>query len=471
MQFSSGFNFMLTLAMAALSLGLNGCVAHPGTKRPHVSSELACRTGHDLGPHKPPCETLFPEAVHWDDGLSEEEAVILGLWNNPSYQELLVDLQITRADLITASQLTNPQVTNLFPIGVKQWEFYLSLPIDVIWLRPRRVAIAQLENQRVAERLVQDGLNVVRDIRVAYADLVFAEQRFALAEYGFSLRNEMARIGEALLDAGAVSELDISPVRLEALFGEEELARSAREVDIARARFRFQIGLATSDVPINLGPASLASPPPLDPELLIAEAITSRPDVRALELAFTAAVERRSLARWDYFNIQAFLPDANGKGEKGFEAGPGLRFDAPILNQNQGAKARTAAEAERLRRQFVTRRDTAATEVRLAYAQLLQAEQTLAIWREQVVPQAQTATDIARNAFEEDAVSVFVVLETTRQLLIGRARELESEAGLRRAVAELERSVGRRILTTLPPRRTMEIVPLPQPAGPQVNQP
>ena len=63
---------------------------------------------------------MIDESVDWDDGLSEEEAVAVGLWNNPAYQELLADLQITQADIIQAAQLQNPQINSMLPVGPKQ---------------------------------------------------------------------------------------------------------------------------------------------------------------------------------------------------------------------------------------------------------------------------------------------------------------------------------------------------------------
>jgi cobalt-zinc-cadmium efflux system outer membrane protein len=130
--------------------------------------------------------------IDWKDGLSEEEATAVGLWNNPAYQELLADLQITQADIIQAAQLQNPQVITMLPIGVKQWEFALMVPLDVLWLRPIRVSAAELESHRVAERLVQDGLDVVRDVRVAYIDWQLAVQKAQLADQGAKLRSEIA---------------------------------------------------------------------------------------------------------------------------------------------------------------------------------------------------------------------------------------------------------------------------------------
>ena len=66
--------------------------------------------------------------------MMKEEAIAIGLWNNPAYQELLADLQITEADILQASQLRNPRVITMFPMGPKQWEFALMAPLDALWL-------------------------------------------------------------------------------------------------------------------------------------------------------------------------------------------------------------------------------------------------------------------------------------------------------------------------------------------------
>ncbi len=174
-----------------------------------LSGDVLNRTGQDLGPGKAACDLVFDDWVNWEDGLSEEEAIAVGLWNNPAYQELLADLQIAEADIIEAAQLQNPQVITMFPVGPKQWEFALQVPLDVLWLRPIRVSAADLEANRVAERLVQDGLNVVRDVRFAYIDWQLALERARLAEQGAKLRADVARIAEARLDAGDVAELDV----------------------------------------------------------------------------------------------------------------------------------------------------------------------------------------------------------------------------------------------------------------------
>ncbi len=138
-----------------------------------------------------------------------------------------------------------------------------------------------------------------------------------------------------------------------------------------------------------------------------------------------------------------------------------------MFHKNDGAVALAEANAERFRRQYVTLRDTAALDVRQAYLQLLQARQDSNIWRGQVLPEAQDAVQSAQEALKEDGVSLLMVLETTRQLLSARQRALEADAQTRRAIAELERSVGRRLFDTpAGANEDVSVLPMPAPEPP-----
>jgi cobalt-zinc-cadmium efflux system outer membrane protein len=436
-------NYVLAALLAAAFL--SGCACSGRCKTDFVAAEVVERTGHTLGPELLPCELILPDIANFEDGLSEEEAAAIALWTNPNFRELLADLEITRADLIAAWQLTNPQLSTMFPVSVKQWELTLAVPIDVLLLRPRRVCAAQLEAERVAERLVQDGLNTVRDVRIAYADAKLAASQAELARRMGVRLEELARIAEARLTAGAVSELDIAPFRLEAKIGAERIERTSRDEELALARMRYLLGLALIDQPIILAPETTVVPEAVDAEALVNEAVDSRPDLRAAELATEAAWQRHRLAYFDFLNLNAMLPDINEGGTHGTEVGPGLQLSLPLFHQNQGAKARTAADARRFQWQWVRLRDSAAMEVRQAAARLAQAQQSHRRWHEEILPQAQAAAESSAKALTEDGVQLLVVLESTRQWLTAQQRGLETAADVERALAELERSVGRRL--------------------------
>ena len=240
------------------------------------------RTGYELGPPKSSGEPMIDHWVEWSDGLSEDEAIVIGLWNNPAYQELLADLRIAQADVIQAAQVLNPRVTTMLPLGPKQWELALQVPIDVLWLRPIRVSAAELESHRVAERLVQDGLNAIRDVRVAYIDWQLAIERAELTERGAQLRQDVARIAEARLAAGDVAELDVTAIRVDALSVKGDALRAARAADLAREQLRYVLGLQLADYELHPSPPTdLPQTFEFDIDHLVADAVSSRPDLRS----------------------------------------------------------------------------------------------------------------------------------------------------------------------------------------------
>ena len=94
-------------------------------------------------------------------------AIPVALWNNAALQADLTALGLARADLIEAGQPTNPALTLIFPISPKLIEAGANWPPEAIWQWPRRLAAARLELDRVTEGLVQNGLDLVRDVRLS----------------------------------------------------------------------------------------------------------------------------------------------------------------------------------------------------------------------------------------------------------------------------------------------------------------
>jgi cobalt-zinc-cadmium efflux system outer membrane protein len=200
------------------------------------------------------------------------------------------------------------------------------------------------------------------------------------------------------------------------------------------------IGLTMYNDPIQATAGDMALPSGSAADLL-ATALAMRPDLRAAEIAIEVATERKRLAQNQFMNLDAVY-DANGKGRRGYESGPGLRFSIPIFNRNQGGIAIADAQLQTATRQFITTRDRIALEVRTAHTQLEQAFENLEILRDQILPALKQAEVLARRNYENGGATYFLVLQTTGQYLDTRMREVELIANVRRAIAEIERSVG-----------------------------
>lgn len=423
---------------------LAGCAVPLRRDETYVASELARRTGHRVAPAVDDAQPRVPEGVRLDDGLSEDEAVAIALWNNPAFQEVLAELGFSRADLLDAGLLPNPVLSVLFPLGPKQLEFTLKFPLDVLWLRPRRIALAQLDAAQVAERLVQRGLDLVRDARLAWTDAVFTRARLRIAEQNVELSSRIETLAQTRLSAGDISELEVINTRLSAILTREEALRCTRDHDLAVTRMYGVLGLTTEPAGIALGdvPGDALATPPLAP--LVDAALAARPDARAAELAIEAAGERIGLARWQFLALTAAL-DANAKGSKGFEMGPGIEMGIPLFNRNQGGVSRAEATLVRAMRQYATVRDHIRREVTEASTRLEAATRQVALWNELALPEIEAAVRRAEQAYAAGDVSLLLLLQTSSQQLTIRVRHLEALAELARARAELERSIGQRL--------------------------
>jgi cobalt-zinc-cadmium efflux system outer membrane protein len=446
--------------LTVLLLLVCGCAADRACCRhSSISDELVVRTSYQVT-CSPPRTKVLPPDVNLDDGTSEDEAVAVALNNNSAFQATLTQLGIAQGDWIQAGLLTNPNILTFIPLSAKQWEWTLYAPIETFLLRPQRLSIAQRDYQRVANQLVQSGLTLVRDVRVAYTDLALAHEQWRLSLEGVRIREEISALTDQRLRRGDISELESLTARIDALNAKANAALLQQNVAIARSRLMQLMGVDTPDMQME---ATLATPPPLrtlDVAQLIDEAQATRPDVQAARWAVEAANQRARLSRWLFCRFD-FVADSNSQGEKGFEAGPGARFDIPIFNRNQGGIVRAQAE---VRQAVFTRdaiRDQIAQEIRTAAAQYLQAEHNYAILSSDVVPALDAALRIAERGYVDGGAPYLLVLQTTSQYLDAKARLLDQLAALRRARAELERSVGRNL--TSQPERLPEPAPLPDP--------
>jgi len=439
-------------AGVALLALISGCHAEQlRGSRGEVSEQLVSRFGSGFGDQNVAGEALLPPDVSLDDGVTEDEAVQIALWNNAAFQETLTQLGVSNARLLDAGLISDPQFSLFFPLGPKQLEFTTFQAVDALWLQAIRVKAAELDVDQVSQSIVQNGLDVIRDARIAHANFVAATEQATVSREAADLRRQIEKLAQKRLDAGDISELEATTSRIDALQAKAGADRSLHDVTLARDRLRVVIGLSMWMSPeLHVQSSDLDASPAsrnieaLDHEPLLNEALAMRPDLRAAEIGIEAAGERAGLARNQFMNLDAIY-DANGSGDRGFESGPGLRFTVPIFNGNQGGIAIAEAQWQQAVRRYVTVRDQITLEVRNSHTQVLQASENLATLQNEILPALREAGELARRNYENGGTPYFLVLQTTGQYLDARLRELQLAADLRRALAELDRSVGRKV--------------------------
>src|SRR4051794_24927757 len=88
----------LLAALASMVIGCAGPTCGCGQNA--VTGDLESRAELDL--HCPSCVggLRLPNGATLEDGLGEEEAILIALWNNALFQETLVDLDLAEGDLV-----------------------------------------------------------------------------------------------------------------------------------------------------------------------------------------------------------------------------------------------------------------------------------------------------------------------------------------------------------------------------------
>jgi len=445
---------------AAVTLGFAGCRTPPAAGVSTVSDKLTGRFGQAVSDAKSPGQVCLPPGVSLDTPLTEDAAIAVALYNNPAFQELLVDLGLAHADLIQAGLLPNPEFVYFFGVTDKPFKYLFDFPIESLWLRPIRVKAAARDADRAGERLTQAGLDLIRDVRVAYADVVLARDRQRVAAEALKLRGEIAEFAAKRLRAGDFSEQEATTSRIDALIAQQDTVRVGFDIPVAEERLRNLLGVGLLRGPLTLDPSPVPGRQTLDIDRLTLDALATRPDALAAASLVQAAQARVQFNKLAWVRLLG-LGDATSGRVLGHEFSPAFRVTLPLFNVGQGGVARAEAELQRAERNQQTVANQIVLDVQRANLLFQQAATEHDFVVNKVRPEVEKAIRLAQSAYRDGAVNYLIVLEVTRQLLDNYLRDVTLQADLRRTWAELERGVGRK----LPP------APVPSPSTPPTAPP
>lgn len=429
-----------------LALALLGCGASSPYDRAWLAGEVKARSGHAVGDLAE--GPRLPGSLKTTANLTEDGVVSTALWNSAAFQAELAQLGYARGDLEDAGALPNPSLAFLFPIGPRQLEFSLLYPIAALIHRPARVAAASMEVERTAHALVIYGLDVMRDARLAYADLVLATERLALRKAMTQTWRDLAKLAATRAKSGDTPKTEAALAEVDAVVAEDLEKRAEADVTVATARLRFAIGLA--DSPLGEALSITSTEPdrrtPIAEAKLLETAHAVRPDLRGAEIAVEAATQRLG---WEKVRVLQFLARLDGKpigpsGGAPIQLVPGFQVDLPIFNWNGGNKEKARADVARASFRYLALHQQVTTEIRVARVTLLQALDSLQVVKEKVLPIVEKSVAAAVRSYEEGNEPYAFVLDATRRLQDVKLRALELAADVRRARVHLDRHVGRR---------------------------
>lgn len=382
------------------------------------------------------------------DGLTRDEAVMIGLLNGRSLQASFAALGVAQADLIEAGLLRNPLFDLHFRLSGGRLfpEFAVVQALVDAFLIPARRKLAKVRLEQAKLELAREALEMRAEILRAVVSLQALQALSQVREEIVEAAAVAAELGEQQLEAGTMPDIDAAALRAEQqrralILAETEIALAA-----ARERVNDLLGLWGADTDWELREA-LPPVPAAEPALagLESVAIAQRLDVAAARKQVEAMVRAANLARAGRFTgleVGATLERDLG-GDQAI--GPVVEFEAPIFDWGQAEVTRIRARIVQAQRRLEARAIHARAEVRSAHVELITHRRVAVYHQSTLIPLLTQLVELAQVRYHAMLLGVYDLLRARRDELAARERGIEATRDYWIAEARLELAVGGRL--------------------------
>ena len=343
------------------------------------------------------------------------------------------------AGIDVARERPNPEASFEAGRDTPHEVFSLGVPLEFGGKRSRRVDVANATLARTTAEIAVQTLDIRREVRLAYFELVAALNRVQVTT---ELRDFAERTRNAARDrfeSGAAPRLESlqAELALEQADNEQEAARGRLEA--ARAELNTLIG-RSPDAPADPTDNFDAGVLPQD----IAAAIAASPDIVAIDRQIDEAVAREALAR------SMRTPDSTVSGGVLFDSPPdfnygwkaGFAITLPIFTHHDAGVRVETARVVQLRAQRDARLTELTGQATAAAARARTARQRYLRYRDEIIPQLSTIESMAEDSYRSGQTGLAAFLQALQAAR--EVRLLATDAGLeyQSALADLERALG-----------------------------
>ncbi len=382
--------------------------------------------------------------------LTLDEAVALALEYNPALRAAGYELQARENEAHQAGRPPNPELEagvdefggSGSRSGAKALEVGggLAQTIELGGDRRARADVAAHGSELAAVGAEATRLDVITEVRQAFAAVLVAEARLALAEEQRVIARRLADTVERRANEGAVSPLEARRARVAAVIAVTVQKRARRTVQGTRARLAATFGGDATAIEVEGDLTALASVPDLEELILL---LPLNPEV-----AQYAAIQNQARARARLERARR-IPNPtvriggayfNDVGEPAVTSG--ISIPLPFLDTNRGAIR--AAEA----RIMASEADAESAFLRMewelttTYGTLAVSVESARMLRDEALPDARAAYEGILTGYHEGEYDLLNVLDAQSALVETQNAYTDALADYHQAHAAVERLIA-----------------------------
>jgi outer membrane protein TolC len=384
-----------------------------------------------------------------------DEAVAEALEANPEIQASVRRLSLAQLKTTTARSLDDPMLM------VRDWDTPLRQPWDMNQAqlmfsvqqtflskekRDARARIAGDDVEVASSELESLRQEVSADVREACADLKRNADEMRVHDRQAALLKEALAAVLAQYTTGKVPEADVLRAQMALTRLSEHLIELEEERDNARARLNTLLGRPPDEAVEIAG--EYASPPELPSiEELERLAIEHRPELAAQRKLLAKSRDQGQLTRLamkpDFTAGAGYMVMPSGSASRNAYMAE-LTMNLPWLNrdrhQGEAKQADTATAVTQA--ELDARASAVFLEVRQAQIETLAAEKRVKVYRDTLLPQAETAFKASTAAYQNNRAEFQTLIDSQNLLLEIQIAYYKALSATDAGIAGLERAIG-----------------------------
>ncbi|MBK7361489.1 MAG: TolC family protein [Micavibrio sp.] len=304
--------------------------------------------------------------------------------------------------------------------------------------RGSRVNIAESETARSYFERDAAQLDLIRDITIAYAELVAAQQELSILEEERGLAAEVRDSVAAKVEAGKEPPIQKNKAQIELSSSEIALDRARRMAIAKKQTLAALMGSDTADFAVQ--PGSLPAVTEPEPLETYQAHVAQTPDVQTLEAGVTQAQAALSLEKANVLpdpTVSLGVKQFREDDSQAFVAGVSLPI--PVFNINRAGIERAGHELNAAKLDQRSGQLSLQTTLIETYGNFTSAYREASALQTAVLPGAEEAFQFARGGYDAGKFGYLEVLDAQRTLFDARRQFNEAVLDYHQQRAALER--------------------------------
>lgn len=388
------------------------------------------------------------QVFDFNDGINLDEAILIGITQNPNLVAERIKLGIADAQIAISGQLDNPtlalDLTEARVDKIKTYEWELVQNMAGLLTRNMKVSRAKIKKKAVEFELKKYEQEIINEIKKKYLDVLYKQMLHENALESKKISDELKDVIKEKFNAGKLSYPEFISTNMESIKFNQALLITATELELAEHLLSGLLGFP-SEYKFKITPTEKFEEL-LDQKLTISELKTfaahKRLDLLIIEANYELSEKDLAIAyagRIPGLEFGLQYDDSKGKNDaKGIVLGVNI----PIWNWRNGEIKEGKAQRTFIEKQLRSAIISIILEVQLANLKLELSQKMLAVHKESLLDKSKSNFELTQEAYQLGKVALFQILMAKNQYISSKRDYIDFVYQCKSNLIELEKVVG-----------------------------